>query len=87
MVLANLSRYINRRGDLSKLVESFLASHFSSLIQIKSHLAILRIMRLVSYYPTSLFFVYIDSQFCHGKVFILEGIKCFERIIRTNRYP
>lgn len=87
MVLANLSRFINRRYDLYKLVNSFLASHFTNILQVKSHLPILRIIRLISYFPTAIYFVYIESHLTEGKVFIIEGIKSFERIIKTNRYP
>lgn len=87
MVLANLSRFINKRYDLNRLVNSFLASHFPNILQVKSHLPILRIIRLVSYYPTAIYFVYIESHLTEGKIFIIEGIKSFERIIKTNRYP
>lgn len=71
MVLSNLSVYINRRNDLSKLVGSFLVSHFHNLIDIKSHLVILRLMRAISYYPSAIYFLYIETQLNQGKVFIL----------------
>lgn len=87
MVLANLSRFINRRYDLLKLVNSFMSSHFAEIMRVKSHLTVLRIIRLISYYPSAIYFVYIESHFTEGKVFIIEGIKSFERIIKTNRYP
>lgn len=87
MVLANLSRFINRRYDLLKLVNSFLSSHFTDIMKVKSHLPVLRIIRLISYYPSAIYFVYIESNFTLGKVFIIEGIKSLERIIKTNRYP
>jgi len=87
MALSNLSVYINRRPDLGRLVSSFLVSHFQNLIAVQSHLVILRLMRTVSYFPSVMYFLYIESQFSQGKVFILEGIKSFERILKKNKHP
>ena len=44
-------------------------------------------MRAVSYYPSAIFFLYIEAQFSQGKVFIIEGIKSFERILKANKFP
>lgn len=87
MILSTLSRKINRRADLLKLVNSFFQSHFNTIIAIESHLVILRIMRAVSYFPSAIFFLYLETQMSTGKVFILEGIKSFERILKSNKYP
>jgi hypothetical protein len=86
MVLANLSGFINRRPDLQRLVSSFLVSHCNQILAITSHLVILRIMRAIAYYPSTMYFLYIETQMARGKIFILEGIKSFERIIKTNKY-
>jgi len=42
-------------------------------------------MRTISCFSVALYFSYIESQLSKGKVFLLEGIKCFEKIISTNR--
>ena len=87
MILSTLSTYVNRRSDLSKLVSSFFISHVKNIIAIESHLVILRIMRAISYYPSAIYFLYIETQISMGKIFILEGIKSFERILKSNQYP
>jgi hypothetical protein len=43
-------------------------------------------MRVISYYPCALYFLYIEKQICRGPVFVLEGVKSLERILRTNRF-
>ena len=71
MILANLSTIIRRRSDLMKLVTSFLGSQVNKIIKIESHLVILRIVRTVSYYPSAIYFMYIETQINQGKIFIL----------------
>ena len=85
-ILANLSVYIKRRRDLNKTVSDFLVSFFPNIIKVQSNLVMLRVVRLTAYYPHSLYFYFIEATFSKGKVFILEGIKSFERIIRSNSY-
>ena len=87
MILSTLSNYVNRRHDLSKTVSTFFVSHFKKIIDLKSHLVILRIMRAISYYPSAIYFLFIETQLTMGRVFILEGIKSFERILKCNNYP
>jgi hypothetical protein len=42
---------------------------------------------MIGYYPTTIYYHYIKSKMGLGKVFILEGLKSFERILKANRYP
>ena len=87
MVFSNLSNFVIRRSDLSRQLEGFLKSHMKSIIAVESHLVILRIIRTISYYPSAMYFLYVETQMGTGKAFILQGIKCFERILKSNRYP
>jgi len=32
-------------------------------------------MRVISYYPCALYFLYIEMQMSRGKIYIIEGIK------------
>jgi hypothetical protein len=86
MVLSVISTFINRRPDMNKVVYAFFLTQFELLVKITSPIVILRIMRVVSYYPCALYFLYIETQMSRGKVFIIEGIKSLERILRTNKF-
>jgi hypothetical protein len=86
MVLATLAPQINLRPDMNKVVYAFFLTQFEALVRLDSPLVILRIMRAISYYPSALYFLYIETQMSRGKVFILEGIKALERILRTNKF-
>jgi hypothetical protein len=86
MVLAALAPQINMRSEMNKIVYAFFLSQFEALVRINSPIVILRIMRTISYYPSALYFLYIETQMSRGKVFILEGIKALERILRTNKF-
>jgi hypothetical protein len=86
MVLAALSPQINLRSDMNKVVYAFFLTQFEALVRIESPLVVLRIMRCISYYPSALYFLYIETQMNRGKAFILEGVKALERILRTNKF-
>lgn len=42
---------------------------------------------MIGYYPTAVYYNVIKSKMTMGKVFILEGLKAFEKILKANRYP
>ena len=75
MVLAALAPQINLRIEMNKVVYAFFLTQFEALVRIDSPLVVLRIIRAISYYPSALYFLYIETQMCRGKAFILEGIK------------
>jgi|LakMenEpi03Aug12_release.lakeMendotaPanAssembly.Ray.scaffolds.fasta_scaffold456342_1 hypothetical protein len=86
MVLAALAPQINLRTEMNKVVYAFFLTQFEALVRIDSPIVVLRIMRAISYYPSALYFLYIETQMSRGKAFILEGIKALERILRTNKF-
>lgn len=85
MMLCGLSGPISRRPDVIQITLAFLITQFEALTSITSTLVVLRLMRTISCFSVTLYFSYIESQLSKGKVFLLEGIKCFEKIISTNR--
>ena len=87
MVIASLSVQIYKRDDLKQLITGFFMSNFNTIITIGSKLVVLRIVRAVSYFPMGIYFLYIETQMSKDKVFILQGIKSFERILRSNKFP
>ncbi len=75
MILAALAPQINLRLDMNKVVYAFFLTQFEALVRLDNHLVILRIIRAISYYPSALYFLYIETQMARGKAFVLEGIK------------
>jgi hypothetical protein len=86
MILAALAKQINRREDMNKVVYAFFLTQFEALVRIESPIVILRIVRAIGYYPSALYFLFIETQMNRGKIFIIEGIKALERILRTNKF-
>lgn len=86
MILSVISPYINHRPDMNKVVYAFFLTQFQLLVKITSPIVILRLMRVVSYFPCALYFLYIETQMSRGKIFIIQGIKSLQRILRTNRF-
>lgn len=43
-------------------------------------------MRTISCFSVTMYFSYIEKQIKKGKVFALEGLKCFEKILKTNKF-
>ena len=68
------------------MVYAFFLTQFEALVNINSPIVVLRLVRCVSYYPSALYFLYIETQMHRGKAFIVEGIKALERILRTNKF-
>lgn len=71
---------------MNKVMYAFFLTQFEALVRIDSHIIILRIIRAIGYYPSALYFLYIETQMNRGNIFILEGIKALERILRTNKF-
>ncbi len=79
--------YINKRDDLNKIVYAIFITHFEKLQRIETPIVLLRLIRAIGYYPTAVYYNVIKSKMSLGKVFVLEGLKSFERILKANRYP
>lgn len=75
MILAALAPQINLREDMNKVVYAFFFTQFEALVKIDSPLVVLRIIRAISYYPSALYFLYIETHISRGGVFVLEGVK------------
>jgi hypothetical protein len=42
---------------------------------------------MIGYYPTAVYYAFVKDNMAKGKVFLLEGLKTFERIMKANKYP
>lgn len=85
-MLCTLCPYVYRRQDIGHLVYAFFISQFDVFQKTFSTIVILRLMRIVSCYSVSLYFKFIEDQIKKGKVFAIEGLKCFEKILQTNQF-
>lgn len=56
---------------MNKVVYAFFLTQFEALVRLDSPLVILRIIRAISYYPSALYFLYIETQMTRGKAFVL----------------
>lgn len=86
MVLCSLSRFANRRDDVGQIVYAFLVTQFNAFTKPTSPIVVLRLMRTISCYPTALYFVYMEQQIKRGRVFAIEGLRCFGKIVKTNKF-
>ena len=43
-------------------------------------------MRVMSCYSIALYFPFIEEQMKKGRIYILEGLRCFVRILSTNKF-
>ena len=84
-MLCGISTYANKRQDV-EAIYALLITQFQPLIKMNSPLVVLRLMRTISCYSIALYFDYIQESMKRGRVFVLEGIRCFERIIMTNQF-
>ena len=80
MLLCTLSPYIYRRQDLGHLIYAFFITQCEVFVQTNSTIVSLRLMRTISCFSVTMYFSYIEKQIKKGKVFALEGLKCFEKI-------
>lgn len=86
MLLSTLSPYICRRQDIAHLIFAFFISQFEVLTKTTSIIIKLRLIRVISCYSISLYFPYIESLIRSSKVFVVEGLRSFEKIVRGNKY-
>ena len=42
---------------------------------------------MVGYYPTAVYYPFIKVKMTESKVFVLEGLKSYERILKANKHP
>lgn len=56
---------------MNKVMYAFFLTQFEALVRIESHIIILRIIRAIGYYPSALYFLYIETQMNRGNIFIL----------------
>lgn len=84
-MLSSIATHVNQRLDIGQVVYALLIAQFSQLSQCGHPLVALRLMRAISCYSVVLYFSYIEQQMDRGRVFLIEGLKCFARIIRNNK--
>jgi hypothetical protein len=71
MILCVVSPLVNRREDLQKVVYALLITHMQTLNSMTNNLALLRFIRLISYYPTAVYYVFIKMKMNNGRAFFL----------------
>lgn len=84
-MLSSLAPLALIRTDISKIVFAFLMSQKEVLSKTTSTIVSLRLMRAVAAYSVFDYFPYIESQIQKGRVFAIEGLKCFELILENNK--
>ena len=72
--------------EQNKLIYGLFLTQFEAFLKIDHPLVVLRLIRAIGYYPSALYFLYIETQMNRGGVFITEGLKALERILRTNKF-
>lgn len=77
MIMTVISPIIFKREDLSRIVYAFFVTQKDSLLKIENELIILRLIRTLGYYPTSIYYEFVHNQMQRGRVFILEGLNAF----------
>lgn len=71
MVLSALEVHFKKRPDFKSAITSFFADEYCLLSLIQSPIVSIRLVRAVSYYPSTTYFPYIESKMGLGKVFAL----------------
>ncbi len=85
-MLSTISSFANRRNDVSQIIYSLFITQYEVFSKINTPIVVLRLLRCIACYPSALYYSYIEHQIKKGRVFALEGLRCFEKIIRTNKY-
>lgn len=70
-MLSVVSPIVNCREDLSKVVYALFITHLEKFSNATSPVVILRIIRALGYYPTSLYYGFIKRSMGRGRAFIL----------------
>lgn len=86
MVLATIADCMKNREDLKVVISSVIITNFNIFCKITDELVLLRLIRLIGYYPSALYFSFIEQCMGYSRVFTLEGLSCFERVSRNKKY-
>lgn len=70
-MLSLLSPLINKREDLHKVVYALLITHLSNFQQVENKIVLLRLIRMIGYYPTAVYYAFVKDNMAKGKVFLL----------------
>jgi hypothetical protein len=85
-MLSGLAGLVNRRLDVGQIVYAFLITQAQPLSSIQAPLVVLRLIRAIGCYSISLYFSFLEQHLKRGKVFTLEALRAFQRILKTNRF-
>ena len=74
-LLTVLAPWFNKVPEQNKLIYGLFLTQFEAFLKIDHPLVVLRLIRAIGYYPSALYFLYIETQMNRGGVFITEGLK------------
>ena len=82
-----ISPYVNKNPIETKTAINTMMSQIHKIYRLKDELLLLRFIRLVGFYPSSLFYGFINELIqTKSGVFMLEGLAAYERISRNKEY-
>ena len=68
------------------MVDSIFMAFFSHFVTVTDPLLLLRLIRLVGYYPASIYFSFVRELMGRGRVYVLEGLLAFSKIANNEKY-
>lgn len=86
MVLTVISPLVFKREDLKHIIISLIITNFNVIIEVEEDLVRARLIRLVGYYTSSIYFAFIQKLMPYSKVYFLEGMCTFEKILKNKTY-
>ena len=85
-MLTAISPIMNKYQLDKKQILVLLMSHVHKISQLKDNLLLLRVARVIGYYPSSLFFNFLIELMGRSPLFIPECLCAFERISKNKEY-
>lgn len=86
MILCLINPSLNCRQDLKVVITSILMTNCNTFTSIVDELVLVRMVRLIGYYPTAIYFSFIQKLMGYSKVFLCEGLAAFNRISKNKEY-